>query len=238
MKTLIRLVWEALFLSEAPYAEIRDGSQPVLRGLGIVVLVAVAVALVGVVGTTLEWATTPKMEDIQQIVLDGLKQMDWYQEMQGEPEFAQQFQEQWELGWSIFPSLFGPNVGSAALNIVLLPLSLLFRWLLYGVVVYLFARLLRGEGSLGQTLGCTALAVAPQMLNLVMVLPYIVVGGVVGAWTLLCRYLAVKTCHKLSWGRALAAALLPTVVWILLVSLLACLGSAVAGLIVGGGASQ
>jgi uncharacterized membrane protein len=64
------------------------------------------------------------------------------------------------------------------------------------------------------------------------------VGGVVGAWTLLCRYLAVKTCHKLSWGRALAAALLPTVVWILLVSLLACLGSAVAGLIVGGGASQ
>jgi hypothetical protein len=237
MKTLVRLVWEALFLSEAPYAEVRDGPQPVLRGLGIVVLVAVAVALVGVVGTTLEWATTPKMEDIQRIVLDGIKQMDWYQELQDNPEFVQQFQEQWELGWKIFPSLFGPNVGSAALNIVLLPLNLLFRWLLYGVVVYLFARLLRGEGSLGQTLGCTALAVAPQMLNLVSVLPYVVVG-IVGTWTLLCRYLAVKTCHKLSWGRALAATLLPTAVWILLISLFACLGGAVAGLILGGGASR
>ena len=54
MKTLIRLAWEALFLREAPYAEVRDVSNPVPRGLVLVVLVAVAVALVGLVGTTLE----------------------------------------------------------------------------------------------------------------------------------------------------------------------------------------
>lgn len=239
MKERVRLVWEALFLSEAPYAEMRDGSNPVLRGVAIIALVAVAVALVGLVGTTLTWATTPSVQDVQRIVLDGIKRMEWYRELEADPQFRKMLQMQYEWGWKIFPSLFGaPNIGSAALNIVLLPLQLLFVWLLYGVVVYLFARLLRGQGDLGQTLGCTALAVAPQMLNLVTVLPYVIVGGVVGVWTLLCRYVAVKTCHKLSWGRALAATLLPHVAWMLLVSLVLCLIGAIVALLFGGGTSR
>ena len=239
MKALIRLVWEALFLGEAPYAEMRASPKPALRGLGLVALVAAVVALVGLVGTTLEWATSPSLPDIQQVVREGIEQMPWYKEMEGNPQFREQFKQQFDLAWRILPQLFGaPNPASAAMRIVILPLGLALIWLMYGVVAYLCARLLGGQGNLGQTLGCTALAVAPQLLNLATFLPYLVVGGVVGTWTLLCRYVALKTSHRLSWGRALAATLLPYVAFAVVVALFACLGGAAVSLIVGGGTSR
>jgi len=239
MKALIRLAWKALFLSEAPYAEMHNDSNPMLHGLVLVVLVALAVALAGLVGTALEWATTPNLSDIQGVMLEGIQQMPWYQELQNDPEFRETFRQQYKLWWRIFPSLFGaPNITQAAMNIILMPLGLGLVWLLYGVVAYLFARLMGGQGSLPQTLGCTALAAAPQLLNLVTFLPYVAVGGVVGAWTLLCRYVALKTCHRLTGGRALAATLLPYIAFLVLASFIACLGSAAAALIFGGGTSQ
>jgi hypothetical protein len=239
MKALIRLAWEALFLGEAPYAEVSDGLNPALRGLKFVVLVALAVALVGLVGTTLEWATTPDMDEIQRVVFEGIQEMPWYQELQDDADFREMVRQQYEWGWRIFPHIFGaPDIASAALRIILLPLGLALIWFLYGLLAYLFARLLGGQGSLDQTLGCTALAVAPQLLNLATIFPYVVVGGVVGVWTLLCRYVALKTCHRLTWGRALAATLSPYVVLTLLVSFFACLISLAFGLIFAGGMPQ
>lgn len=239
MKTLIRLAWEALFLSEGPYAEMHDDSNPMLHGLVLVVLIALAVALAGLVGTALEWATTPNTHEVQQIVLDGIQKIPWYRELQGDPEFRETFRQQYELWWRMFPALLGaPNIAQAAMNTILMPLGLGFVWLLYGVVAHLCARLMGGQGNLGQTLGCTALAIAPQLLNLVTFLPYVAVGGVVGAWTLLCRYVALKTCHRLTWNRALAATLLPYVAFLVLASFIACLGGAAATLIFGGGTSQ
>jgi hypothetical protein len=239
MKTLIRLAWEALFLSEGPYAEMHDDSNPMLRGLVLVILIALAVALAGLVGTALEWATTPSMHEVQQIVLDGIQKMPWYRELQGNPEFRETFRQQYELLWRFFPAFFGtPNIAQAAMSIVLMPLGLGFMLLLYGVVAHLCARMMGGQGGLGQTLGCTALAAAPQLLNLATFLPYVAVGGVVGVWTLLCRYVALKTCHRLIWSRALAATLLPYVAFLVLISFIACLGGAAATLIFGGGTSQ
>jgi len=51
MKAMMRLAWDALFLSEEPYAEMRECSNSALRGLGLVVLVALVVALAGLVAT-------------------------------------------------------------------------------------------------------------------------------------------------------------------------------------------
>ena len=239
MKTLIRLAWEALFLREEPYGEMRDSPSPTLRGVGLVALLALAVALAGLVGTALEWGTTPNLDDIQQIVLEGLQEMPWYGEMEADPGFQQGFDQWYEWGWRIFPTIFGaPNIASAASQILLLPLVLVLTWFLYGVVAHLFARMLGGQGGLGQMLGCTALALAPRLLNLATLLPYVVVGGVVGSWTLLCRYVALKTCHRLTWGRALAATLLPYVALALVAASFTCLGGAVAALIFGGGTSQ
>ncbi len=235
MKKWLRLVWEALFLNEAPYAEMREEAKPALYGLGLVALVALVVALVGLVGTTLEWATTPKMADIQSAVFEGIQEADWYQDLQYDDEFNAAFPQWYKMGWRVFPQLFGaPDLLTAGLRIIFLPLGLGLVWLLYGVAAHLFARMLGGQGNLGQTLGCTALAIAPQLLNLTTLLPYVVVGGVVGAWTLLCRYTALKTSHRLNWSRALAATLLPYIAFGLLVSLFVCMGGAVLSLIVGG----
>jgi hypothetical protein len=239
IKTMFRLVWEALLLAERPYGEIREQPNPVLRGLVIVVLIGLAVPLLSLVGTTLEWATTPNMGAVQDVVLEGLQEMSWYQDLQHEPQFRQQFQRWYDVGWRVFPWLFGaPNPAGAALMIIILPLRLTFTWLLYGLVAYLIARLLGGQGGLGQTLGCTALAIAPQALNVVAFLPYVVVGGVVGTWMLICRYVALKTCHRLSWERTLATTLLPYGVFALIISLFGCLAGVVMGVILGGGASR
>lgn len=242
MKNLIRLAWEALFLSETPYAQMRDGPKPVPRGLLFVVLLAIILALVGLVGTTLEWASSPRMSDIRQVVLEEIQQMPWYQELQNEPEFVQQFQQYYDMGWEYFPQMSGAGIGNAALQIVVSPITTTIGWLLYGLLGHLFARLLGGRGSLAQTLGCTALAFTPRLLNLVSFLPYIAVGGVIGTWTLLSRYVALKTAHQLSWGRAMWATLLPYILAYVLVALLIliliAIGPAVATAFINTGGAQ
>lgn len=235
MRDSIRTLIQAFFLSEGAYVETREGPRPALRGLAIVILVGVAVALVGLVGTTLEWATTPNMADVKGVVLEGLQDMPWYQQLRSSPEFRRQFQEWYDRGWQIFPHLFDwPNVATAAARLVTLPLRLTLVWFLYGLLTHIVARMLGGQGDLGQTLGCTALAVAPQLLNILTFFPYLVVGGVVGTWTLLCRYVALKACHRLTWGRTLAATLLPYVAFALVLGVFGCLSPVVLGLIFGG----
>jgi hypothetical protein len=226
MKDLIGLAWEAIFLRQEPYHRMIDREKPVMRGLILIVVIAVAVALVGLIGTTLEWATTPKMSAIKEVVQEGIEDMPWFEEMQEEnPDFPDIFRQQYDIGWQIFPRIFGaPDIPSAALRILILPVSLLMGWLVYGVVAHLFARMLGGEASLGQTLGATALAVSPHLLQLLTILPYLAVGGVVGTWVILCRYVAVKTSHQLTPGRALAATLLPYALLAVFVATFACLG--------------
>ncbi len=239
MKSLLQSAWEALFLSETPYEDMRDHPSPIKRGLFTVLLIAVLAALVGLVGTTLEWATTPAMDDIQATVLEGIQNMPWYRQLEGEPEFRQQFSQWYETSWRIFPQLFGaPDIATAGLSILLLPLGITLTWALYGVLAYIPARWLGGEGSLGQTLGCTALAVAPQLFNLATLFPYVAVGGLIGTWTLLCRYTALKTCHRLPWNRALIATLVPYVIFSLFVALFSCLGGVVAGALFAGGTQR
>jgi hypothetical protein len=237
MRKLVRPVVEAFFLGEGAYAEIRQEPRSALRGLAIIALVGVVVALVGLIGTTLEWATTPNMSAVKETVLEGLQDMDWYRDLESDPEFRRQFEQWYDRGWQIFPRLFdAPDLGMAALRIITLPLGLVVVWALYGLVAHLVARMLGGQADLGQTLGCTALAVAPQILKVATLFPYLVVGGVVGTWTLLCRYVALKACHRMTWERTLAATLVPYVVFSLVMATFSCLVAAVFGMFVAGGA--
>ena len=122
-----------------------------------------------------------------------------------------------------------------ALNIVLFPVGMILLWLVWGVVAHLAARLLGGKGTLSQTLGATALAEAPQLLSLVTVIPFVVVGGVIGTWQMICRYTALKTVHGLSWQRAVVATLLPAIVFGILIAVLGFVFSTlIVGLVAGG----
>jgi len=228
------LVARALFLRTDAYEELREVRNPFVEGLFIIVIVGIVIAIAGFVGTALEWASIPDLGQIKDVVYQGLIQMPWYQQMvEQSPGFTDIFKRQYEWGWNIFPRLFGaPDLGSAAAKIILTPLSLIIGWLIYGLLAHLFSRLLRGEANLSQTLGCTALAVAPQLLHLTTLLPFVTAGSVVGTWALICRYVALKQAHRLTWGRAFWATVLPILTLWLLGLILASTGIIIFGALV------
>ena len=219
------LVAGALFLRTDAYEEMRGARSPFLTGLIIIVVVGVIIAIAALVGTALEWASSPNLADIQEIVYDGIIQMPWYEEtLQEVPSFAEQYRHWYDFGWNLARTFGVSSAGSALGGLVLTPLSLVIGWLVYGLLAHLFARLLKGEATLSQTLGCTALAVAPQLLKLTELVPYVAVGGVVGTWVLICRYMALKQAHRFTWGRAFWATVLPFGALWLLALILAAIG--------------
>jgi hypothetical protein len=224
------LVAGALFLRTDAYEELREARSPFLKGLIIIVVVGVIIALAVLVGTALEWASSPNLADIQEVVYEGITQMPWYEEtLQAVPGYDKIFQQWYDLGWTL-GRMAGPSSPSSALgSLVLTPLSLVIGWLIYGLLAHLFAKLLKGEATLSQTLGCTALAVAPQVLKLTELLPYVAMGGVVATWTLICRYVALKQAHRFTWGRAFWATVLPLLALWVLGLILAALGVLVFG---------
>jgi hypothetical protein len=62
-------------------------------------------------------------------------------------------------------------------------------------------------------------------------------GSVVNVWGILCAYFGLKVAHKLPWGRAVWAALLPFILAYAILFLLACLGTAILGAVIRGGLS-
>jgi hypothetical protein len=222
-------------LKEEAYEKMRTAADPVVKGLVLIVVVGVAIALLGFVGDVLEWASTPDLGEIKDTIYYYMTQMPWWEEaVRAEPEFSSYFQQWYDFGWS-FAQIFSPNVAGAALNVILVPLALVVRWLIYGLLAYLFARWLGGTADLSETLGVLALAVAPQALNLLNLFPYIQIGSVVSVWGVLCAYVGLKTAHKLSWDRAVWVTLLPFILALGLIILTSCLGTAIFAAAVKGG---
>jgi hypothetical protein len=216
----------AFLLQEDAYSGMRDDAQRIKRALILVVVVGLLVGVTGACGRLGEWALSPNMDAMKAVILRHLTQMPWYAEMSRNPRALEIFRQQYDLGWNI-AKVFAPSP-SALIGIVTTPLSLLIVWLIYGVLAHLSARILGGKGSAGQTLACTALAVAPQLLNVVTVLPFAQAAGV-SVWTLVCNFAAIRSAHGLSGWRALAAALLPLVLAILVGAVFACVGGALIG---------
>ena len=236
MKEMVTMVWDSLFLDRAPYARILADGQPLKRGALIVLLLSVLVAVSMLIGTLLSWTMTPKLDAIQTLIYQTMEKMGAFDEMSGVAGAMGDFDKSWGMAWQIMPGLFGaPSPGGAFANLIIQPFSMLVGWLIYGLLVYLFARMMGGQGSLTNTLAATALAFAPQILNLVLIIPGAVVGSVIGLWMLLCRYVAVQTVHDLTWGRALLVVVLPKVLLFIILGILFGLGMVVFSIV--GGAS-
>jgi len=227
---LFQTVLGAFLLQEDTYAGMRDDAQRIKRALVLVVAVGLLVGVTGACGRLGEWAVSPPMDKLQSTVLSHLSQMPWFADMSRSPQAMGTFKQQYELGWTIAKAL-APSP-SALVGIITTPTSLLILWFVYGLLAHLSARVLGGKGSTGQTLACTALAVAPQLLNVVTVLPFAQAAGV-STWTLVCNFSAIRSAHGLSGWRALVATVLPLVLAILVGAVFACLGGALIGPIIG-----
>jgi hypothetical protein len=232
----LRLGWDALLFKEGAYEKMSSSPNPVAKGLVLILIVGVVIALLGIVGTTLEWASIPNLDRMQETIFDYITRMPgWDEAVRLDPGFEEQFEASYNLGWDIFPQLFGaPDIGGAALGIVFTPVGLIIRWLIYGLLAYLFARWLGGTGDLSMTLGALALAVAPQALRVFNVLPFVEVGSLISIWGILCAYYGLKVVHKLSWGRTAWATVLPYVLALVLLILAGCAGTALLGVVIGG----
>jgi hypothetical protein len=231
----LRLGWQALLLREEAYERMRATASPVVKGLVFILVLGVAVALLGFFGDVLEWATTPDPLAIKDAIREYLPKMYWWEMAEGaSPEFAQEFDFWYDRGWDIGLAM-APNLAKGVAGIILTPLGLVVRWLLYGLLAYVFARWLGGTADLSETLGVLALAAAPQALRAVTLLPYVGVDNLVAIWGVLCAYLGLKTAHKLPWHRAAWATLLPFLLALLVLFLAACLASAMLAVVVRGG---
>ena len=212
----------ALFLKEETYQKVREEANPIVKGLVLILLVGVVVALAASVGKVLEWSTTPDLSTLKSIILQELQKMPWYAQMSRQPQAIQTFQQTWDSIWQFITPMIGVNVAGALLGIITNPISLVLRWLVYGVVAFVFARMLGGKGNLTQTLGCTALAVAPEILGVFKFLPYVQLGGL-AVWGLACSYVGLKTAQQLTPWRAFWATVLPLALLAILSILVACI---------------
>lgn len=227
----------ALFLNEETYAKMRDDSQRLAKGLVFILIVGAVAAGLAVIGQVLEWSTSPDLSGIKNIVLDEMQKTVWFRAMARDPQAMQSFQQFYDLGWQTAQSTGGANIVGSIANIIINPFALAIRWLIYGVIAFVFARLLGGKGDLTQTLGCTALAAAPEMLQALRLFPYVQLAGLT-TWGLLCTYVGIKTSNQLTPWRAFWATLLPIVLLIVLAILFGCicnfaLGSTIASMLSG-----
>ena len=215
------LLWNALFLESQAYAAMRDNKSPVKKGLIILIVLGLALALAGIIGTTLEWASNPSLDAIQETIWEMYQQSPWWQFIEAEPQALNTFEQIWTQIWQVMGFMIPTPVSSLS-GLIFKPLGLIIGWLIFGLLAHLFARMFGGSANLGQTLGATSLAAAPQLLGLLTALPFVVIAGI-GTWTLLCRYMAIRVTHDLSWSRALWSVLLPPILLGFLAFLLAML---------------
>ena len=230
----LNLVLQALFLDGDAYDQMRDDDNPFVEGLFLIVIIAGGVALLTFIGQALAWISIPSMEAIKEVILRALQQMPGWPTSAGNAQAYEGFLQSWDAAWRVFPALFGaPDPLRGAANIVIMLMTALLGWLVYGLLAHAFARLFKGSGTLGQTLGVTALAYTPWLFYGLGIIPFFVVGGVLGTWQLICRYKALRSTHRLSWGSAFWVTLLPYVVYALLLAFAVGIAAVVMVLVVG-----
>ncbi len=233
----LQLIWAALWFNEAAFAEVRDDPRPLRRGLVVVVVVLLVSAVAGAIGLGFDRLTSPAPHEVQQVVLDGIQQLQWYRELASGPggsEFEQQFTQSYNLWWRIFPLLSGtPTLPGVAAVLCLGPIASLLIWFVNALLTHLMARLLGGQAAFGPALGTQALAVAPSILTVFTILPGLEVAAVTGWWILALTYWAVRSAHGLVWWRNLLAVVLARVVFFVLAVIVYLAASVVLGGVLG-----
>ena len=208
----LRLAGRAFLLDDSAYATVYNAKHPLVRGLTILLVILLTVGVALAIGLALDVVVTPRLDLVQEAIFEALTETTWYQETSTQsPDFATSFNRSYSVAWQIAyavgqaPSWLGTLTGFLLTLIV----SLL-SWFVYGSLAYGIGRWLGGQGNYQQFMGTLALAYAPKLLLVAMVIPGMTfLGGIVALWLLLTKYQAVKHTYNLSWQRNLAAVVIP-----------------------------
>ncbi|MCC6454921.1 MAG: YIP1 family protein [Caldilineaceae bacterium] len=225
------LVGKALVLEAEPFLTLAEDDNPWVEGLFLVTCVGVLLGGAHLIGGLLWTASLPPAAAVREALLPSIQQLAALIGMGGDPSQVENFFRQvW--GWGA--GFVGYQGGFARLFFALLvPIGLVLQWLFLALTTHGAARLLGGQGTLVQMLGTAALAVAPQILGVLTIIPLVSVSGILLAfWALLITYRAVEITHDLSWQRSALAVLAAPILLILISFFVAALTSLV--LIMGG----
>jgi hypothetical protein len=218
------LIGKALVLEAQPFATMTEDDEPWAEGLVLVISIGLLVALAKLVGGLLLTVSLPPADAVLATLLNA-----W----QG---FAAQVAPTADLAgseaqlrqvWSTLLLVTGYGGGWARLlGLIFTPLGLIMQWLAAGLVVFVVARLLGGRGTFNQTLGATALMVAPQVLLLVQIIPFVAVSSLLLlVWGMLILYRAVEVAHELPWRSAALTAAVPYALLVLVLLVAATVAS-------------
>lgn len=231
-KTYPRMVGQALTLEPAPFVEMTDDDNPWIEGLFFAFVIGLLVAFARLIGGLLLTASLPLSGSVLEAIVTALKQS-----LLGVAVDQAQAEALVRQMWPWITTLL--HYGSGWLRLLVLiatPLLYIGQWVVYGLLCHLVARLLGGSGSAGQTLGVIALSLAPRILLVAMVIPFVSVSGLlVHVWGILIAYRGLEVAHNLPPARAAGAALAPLLVGGIVLLTTAVLSLALASL-TGGGA--
>lgn len=208
----LRLAGRALLLDDSAYATVHDAKHPLWRGFTILLVILLTVGVALAIGLALDVVVTPRLDLVETAVFEALTETTWYQQSSTQsPDFANSFKRLYTVAWQIAyavgqaPSWLGTITGFLLTLIV----SLL-SWFIYGSLAYGIGRWLGGQDNFQQFMGTLALAYAPKLLLVAMVIPGMTfLGGIVALWLLLTKYQVVKHTYNLSWQRNLVIVFIP-----------------------------
>jgi hypothetical protein len=212
----------ALFFKEEVFERMRDDPHRLRKGLALILVVGVVIIPITLLASLIKWGMTPDPASIAKGFVDAMGQIEWLKSVASQPKFIEDLQ-------SRIASAYGVNIVAVVLFAMVNPIILVLRWLIYGIFAFIFARMLGSKGTLSQTLGCTALAVAPSIILSVQAIAFGQSFGL-DIWGWICSYLAVKVSNQLSPARAFWSTVLPPIASVLIFIGFICIGTTLIGL--------
>jgi hypothetical protein len=210
------LARQALLLQEDVYEPLMDVPRPFRRGFGIIGVIVLTVAVAYAVGVVISALTMPRVDMVQQGIYNAVTASAWYEgQVALRPNFAGFFDFMYGLTWQIlrivggYPSWLGALY--AFFSVVVLGI---LNWLGYGVLAHMVARWLGGSRDINKSrfLAVLSLSYEPTLLLIANIVPGLTVpASLVGLWTLITNYQAIRVTFKLSWARSVLITVLPYV---------------------------
>lgn len=220
--SLFRLGLDGLLLNPTAYRSQRDAPDGLRRGFILVALVGILVGFASLIGNIGEYLSEPSPELVSQTVYDKLRAMPLFTDLSSNnPNFSAQFDQIFNLATQINQLASGGGLIRNLAGLIIIPLTLLAIWLVFGIVAHLMARSLGGKGTFSQTLACTALASGINMLGVVQLIPFAQGAGTM-LLGLIASYIAIREAHTLPPWRAFWATVFGPAIVVLLVLILSC----------------
>lgn len=203
-----KMIGQSLVFEPEPAVVMVDDDNPWIEGLFFTLVIGFVVAMAQVIGGYLLTASLPAPTAMLETILQVVRQN---RPIGMSPTELIALEENIRQWWPWITRLNHYGSGWARLlTLVITPLTFIVQWALYGLLCHIMAKALGGTGSISQTLGVTALGMAPRILLVVTGVPFASVGYLLlQVWGVLIAYRGLEVAHDLSVRKAATVALFP-----------------------------